>query len=116
MNVVIAESPPILELLACEDQSLLLRRNPLFVLDFRLDILNRVIRLDVEGYRLSRESFDESVFVCHFVCQTESNENCVICLFERLALAPIHGFLWTFRTRPCMAMHGHAWPCMLVRL
>jgi hypothetical protein len=38
-----------------EDQSLLIRRDALFVLDFRLDVVDGVRRLDFEGDRLARE-------------------------------------------------------------
>ena len=56
LDVVVRESPSILKLLPCEDQALLVRWNTLLVLNLRLDIVNRVGRLDLKGDRLSRES------------------------------------------------------------
>ncbi len=61
LNVVIAECPPVLELLAREDEPLLLGRNSFLVLDLRLDVLNRVVGLDIEGYRFAGESLDKAV-------------------------------------------------------
>ncbi len=42
LDVVVGESTPVLQLFAGEDQSLLIRRNPLLILDLLLDALNRV--------------------------------------------------------------------------
>merc|ERR1711997_23485 len=42
LDVVVTQSAPVLQLLSRKDQSLLLRRNPLFVLDFGFDVLDRV--------------------------------------------------------------------------
>jgi len=53
LDVVIRESAPILELLAGEDKTLLVRRNTLLVLDLRLDVINRVRGLDLERDGLS---------------------------------------------------------------
>merc|ERR1719148_665389 len=61
LDVVIRKGSAILELLSGEDQSLLLRRNSFFVLDLCLDIRDRVIWLDVQSDRLSREGLDEDL-------------------------------------------------------
>ncbi len=61
LNVVIREGAPVLELFAGEDQPLLLRRNTLLVLDLCLDILDGVIRLDLQSDGLSRESLHEDL-------------------------------------------------------
>merc|ERR1712035_83110 len=61
LDVVIRKRASIFELLSSEDQSLLLRRNSFLVLDLRLDILDCVIWLDVQGDRLSREGLDEDL-------------------------------------------------------
>ena len=37
------------------------RRDSFLVLNLRLDVLDSVIRLDVQGYRLSREGLDENL-------------------------------------------------------
>ncbi len=49
LDVVVRESATVLELLACEDEALLVRRNALLVLDLGLDVINGVGRLDIEG-------------------------------------------------------------------
>ena len=49
LNVVIGKSPAILELLASEDEALLVRRDTLLVLDLALNIVDGVARLDLEG-------------------------------------------------------------------
>merc|ERR1719471_969648 len=61
LDVVIRKRASIFKLLSSEDQSLLLRRNSFLVLDLRLDILDCVIWLDVQGDRLSREGLDEDL-------------------------------------------------------
>jgi len=61
LDVVVRKGSAILELLSSEDQSLLLRRNSFFVLDLCLDIRDRVIWLDVQSDRLSREGLDEDL-------------------------------------------------------
>ena len=54
LDVVITQGPPILELLAREDQALLVRGDPLFILDLGLDIVDGVGGLDFEGDGLAR--------------------------------------------------------------
>ena len=61
LNVVITESTPILKLLTREDQTLLIRGNPLLVLNFGFDIVNGVGGFDIEGDCFAGESFDEDL-------------------------------------------------------
>jgi hypothetical protein len=61
LNVVVGEGATIFELLAGEDQSLLVRGDTLLVLDLGLDVVNGVGRLNLEGDRLSREGLDENL-------------------------------------------------------
>jgi hypothetical protein len=56
LDVVVRERAAVLELLAHEDEALLIRRDALLVLDLLLHVLNRVGRLDVERDRLAGES------------------------------------------------------------
>ena len=56
LDIIIRERAPILELLACKDQALLVRRNSLLVLDLRLDVVDRVARFDLQRYRFTRQS------------------------------------------------------------
>merc|ERR1719516_667436 len=60
-DIVVAQSPAVLQLLSREDQSLLLRRDTLFILDLGLYILDRVIGLHVQSDRLSRQRLDENL-------------------------------------------------------
>jgi hypothetical protein len=48
LNVVIGQGASILELLASEDETLLIRRNTFLVLYFGLDVVDGVRRLDLE--------------------------------------------------------------------
>ncbi len=55
LNVVVCQRAPILQLLPCKDQSLLVWRDPLLVLDLRLHVVNRVRRLNLQRDRLPRQ-------------------------------------------------------------
>ena len=59
LDVVVTQRPAILELLARKDESLLIGRDALLVLDLLLDIIDGVGRLDVERDGLSREGLDK---------------------------------------------------------
>ena len=61
LDVVVAESAAVFELLAREDQSLLIRGDALFVLDLSLDIFNWVRGLDVQGNSFSGECLNEDL-------------------------------------------------------
>ena len=64
LDVVVAQRAAILKLLAGKDKALLVRRNALLVLDLRLDVLDRVGRLDLERNRLSCQGLNENLHVC----------------------------------------------------
>ena len=59
--LLIRKGPAVLELLSGKDKPLLVRRNALFVLDFRLDIIDRIRRLDLEGDRFAGQGFDKDL-------------------------------------------------------
>merc|ERR1712110_288689 len=61
LDVVVGESSSVLELLASEDQSLLIWGNSFLVLDLGLDVLNGVRGLDLEGDGLPGEGLDEDL-------------------------------------------------------
>merc|ERR1712109_341841 len=61
LDVVVREGSSIFQLLTGEDKSLLLRGNSFLVLNLGLHIGNRVIWLDVQSNRLSREGLDEDL-------------------------------------------------------
>lgn len=53
LDVVVGQGTAILELLAGEDQALLVRRNAFLILDLALDIVDGVGRLNLKGDRLT---------------------------------------------------------------
>ena len=61
LDVVVAESAAVLELLASEDEPLLVWGDALLVLDLGLDILDGVRGLHLEGDGLAREGLDEDL-------------------------------------------------------
>ena len=61
LDVVVLEGATVFELLAGEDESLLIWGNTFLVLDLGLDVFNRVGLLDVEGDGLSRKGLDEDL-------------------------------------------------------
>merc|ERR1711863_119400 len=61
LNVVVGEGSSVLQLLASEDQSLLIWGNSLLVLDLGLDVLNGVGGFDLEGDGLPGEGLDEDL-------------------------------------------------------
>ena len=65
-NVVIAQRTSVLELLSGEDQSLLIRRNSLLVLNLLLDSFDRVGGIHVERDGLVRKSLDKNLHLISF--------------------------------------------------
>lgn len=63
LDVVVSKGAPILKLLSCENQALLVRRDALLVLNFGLDLINRVGCLDFKSDGLSSEGFHEDLHV-----------------------------------------------------
>ena len=60
MDIIIRQRPPILQLLAREDQALLVGRDAFFVLNLRFHIVDGVRGLDFEGDGFAREGFYEA--------------------------------------------------------
>merc|ERR1712193_450728 len=61
LDVVVGESSSVLQLLASEDQPLLIWGDSLLVLDLSLDVLNGVRGLDLEGDGLASQGLDEDL-------------------------------------------------------
>ena len=61
LDVVVRERTTIFQLLASEDEALLVGWNSFFVLDFGLHIFNGVTRLHLEGDGFSSESLHEDL-------------------------------------------------------
>ena len=55
LDVVVAEGATVLQLLAGEDETLLVGRDPLFLLNLRLHALNRIGRLYINRNSFSRQ-------------------------------------------------------------
>jgi len=68
LDVIIRESTPILELLAGKDKTLLVRWDTLLVLDLRLDVVDRIRRLNLKSDGLPSQSLDEDL---HTTTQAE---------------------------------------------
>merc|ERR1719186_503523 len=61
LDVVVGQSAPVLQLLTGKDETLLVWRNSLLVLDLSLHILDAVRRLHLEGDCLAREGLDKNL-------------------------------------------------------
>ena len=85
LDVVVAESPTVLELLPGEDQPLLVWGNTLLVLDLGLDVLNGVGGLDLEGNGLSSEGLDEDL---HSSTETQNQMESALLLDVVVAESP----------------------------
>jgi hypothetical protein len=61
MDVIIGERTTILELLSSEDETLLIRGDAFFVLNFGLHIVDRVRGLDLQGDRFARKGLKKDL-------------------------------------------------------
>ena len=61
LDVIVRKGAAIFELLARENETLLVGRNALLVLNLGLDIVNGIGGLDLEGDGLARESLDKDL-------------------------------------------------------
>ena len=61
LDVVIRKSTTILQLLSSENETLLVRRDALLILNLRLDVVNGVGRLHLEGDRLAGQGLHEDL-------------------------------------------------------
>jgi len=61
LDVVIGQGSSVLQLLASEDQALLVRRNTLLILDLGLDVVNGVRGLDIQGDGFSCQGLHEDL-------------------------------------------------------
>ncbi len=78
LDVIVRECATILELLSGEDETLLVWRDALLVLDLCLDIVDGVRGLDLKGDSLARERLDENL---HASTEAEDYH----------AIQPLHG-------------------------
>ena len=61
LDVVIRKSAAVLELLASKDESLLIGRDALLVLDLSLDVVDGVRRLDLKSDSFTRKGLNENL-------------------------------------------------------
>ena len=61
LNVIVGEGSTVFELLSSEDESLLVRRDALLVLDLSLHVIDGVRRLDLESDSFARKGLDENL-------------------------------------------------------
>jgi hypothetical protein len=59
LNVVVGEGSAVLKLLASKDETLLVRRDALLVLDLGLDVVDGVRGLNLESDRLAGQGLDD---------------------------------------------------------
>jgi hypothetical protein len=69
LDVVVGQGTAILKLLAGENEALLIRWDTLLVLDLRLNVIDGIRRLNLEGDCLAGESLDEDL---HTATETEN--------------------------------------------
>ena len=69
LDVIVREGAAVFELLASEDQALLVGRNSLLVLNLRFDIIDCVRRLDLESNGLPRQCLDKNL---HATAETKN--------------------------------------------
>ena len=63
LDVVVRKSAAVLELLAREDEALLVGGDALLVLNLGFDVLDGVAGFDIQSDRLSRKGFDENLHI-----------------------------------------------------
>ena len=69
LDVVVAEGSAVLELLTSEDESLLIWRDTLLVLDLGLNVLDGVSWLNIKGDGLTSEGLNENLHNVLIVCK-----------------------------------------------
>ena len=63
LDVVVGESAAVFKLLSGKDEALLIWGDAFLVLNFGLDVLNGVARLDIQSDRLACEGLDENLHI-----------------------------------------------------
>ena len=78
LDVVVGQRAPVLQLLPGEDEPLLVRRDPLLVLDLGLDVVDGVAALDLEGDGLAGQGLDEDLHLGGLIDQPLPGFCCLI--------------------------------------
>ena len=87
LNIVVSKCLSVLELLAREDQALLIRRDALLVLNLLLHILNAVARLNIYRDRLTCEGLDENLHAAATETQDQMECRLLLNIVVRKSLA-----------------------------
>jgi len=74
LNVVVREGTSVFKLLSCKDKSLLLWWDAFFVLDFRFDVGNSIVGLDVQSNSFTSKRLHKNLH-----CTTAKSENKMEC-------------------------------------
>ena len=77
LDIVVTQRLTILELLARKDQTLLIRRNALLVLNLLLHVLDAVARLNIQRNRLACERLDKDL---HATAEAQNQMECRLLL------------------------------------
>ena len=73
LDVVVTQRAAVLELLASEDEALLIGGDTLLILDLGLDVVDGVRRLYIEGDRLAGQGLHEDL---HATAQSQDEMEC----------------------------------------
>ena len=93
LDVVIRKSATVLKLFAGKNETLLVRRDPLFVLDLRLDVVDGVRRLNLKGDRLTREGLHKDLHTTTETKDYRDVNNNVTDLLKHTILTKMEGRL-----------------------
>merc|ERR1712180_256717 len=85
LDIVIRQSPAVLQLLAGKDQPLLVRGDSLLVLDLCLDVLDAIARLDLQGDGLPCQGLDKDL---HTSSQPQDQMECRLFLDVVIGQSP----------------------------
>ena len=77
LDVVVAQSATVLQLLSGKDQTLLIRGNTLLVLNLGLDVINCIRRLNLQRNSLASQSLDKDL---HTTTETKDQVECGLLL------------------------------------
>jgi len=61
LNVVVGQGAPVVQLLPCEDEALLVQRDAFIVLDLGLDVVDGIAALDLQRDCLPRQRLHEDL-------------------------------------------------------
>jgi len=99
LDVVVGQSPSVFELFACEDQSLLVRRDALLVLDLGFNVLNSVRWLNLKGDGLSGQCLHKDL---HTSSQSQDKMKCRLLLDVVVGERPSILQLFTSKDQPLL--------------